>query len=127
MNSRGSRCVPRVLTLGMAYDGSLSTREFEMAHIFYISTHKPGHEGTAPCIVSATTASYLSMSGWRHHQSYVIANPLVSIDNEGRNPKVGQSCRHLESAVTGTNDKDRWIDIIKVYFMLTPVLPAFVV
>jgi hypothetical protein len=60
-----------------------------------------------------------------HRQSYVIADPVVSIDNEGRNAKTGQSCCHLESAVTGADDEDRWTTIIEIYFALASVLPAF--
>lgn len=60
-----------------------------------------------------------------HHQSYVIADPVVSIDNEGRNAKRGQSCCHLEPAVASADDEDRWIAIIEVYF--ASVLPAFLV
>ena len=60
-------------------------------------------------------------------QSYIIADPMVFIDDEGRNAKIGQSCRYLESAVTGAEDEDRRIAIIEVYFSLASVLPALLV
>ena len=65
--------------------------------------------------------------GWMHRGAYIIANALVSLDDERRDAKIRQSCCYFESTVTSANDEDRWVTIIKVYFASPSALPVFVV
>lgn len=60
-----------------------------------------------------------------HCRSYIIADPFVSVDNKCRDPKGGQSRRHIESAVTSADNEDRGIAVVKVYLVSALILPAF--